>query len=445
MEGGGNYIPKGLRMAADRLTTFSRNRFKVMPSGSDTSGPNQFSTFVLPSASLIDLHSFKVHGDVLTTGAVGDNLVTVTGKLPGGGESLINRFTVAANGQQISQGCQEYNSVSRVLKIGSCSRDRDLSTDRLLGFSTIDDTIGVDHVTMVWYEFLGLFSQASVRYLDTSILGSLQVQITWAGNEVLVARGNSDGVGGALNADEEALVAANPIAYSIRNIYATIDSISVDQLYGDLLRKRMSESGYISLLMKEYYTFSMSGINTTSANMRFALSSGSIDKIYAVMRSDNYSARNQDGYQVDGAVLNEALVANYFKYPTFDSQTELDGTLRYQFVINGVAHPQYQASVSDACFDLSYASNIAETNSGHLVNSRTMFNDSFGVFTLLLNLPDEGMQCQTGLDSRSVSSQLELKFTGLNIPAGESANCFVVASCTQEIRIGLGLSVAVAS
>ena len=443
MEGGGNYIPRGLRMAADRLTTFSRNRFKVMPSGSDTSGPNQSSTFVLPSASLIDLHSFKIHGDVATSGA-SNGADTVTGKLPGDSASLIQRLTVAANGQQLSQGCNEYNSVSRVLKIGSTSRDRDLSTDRLLGFSTIDDTDAADHVTMVWYQFLGLFSQASVRYLDTSILGSLQVQLTWAGNEVLVARGANAGLGNGLTANEEALVAQFPLTYNITNLYATIDTISVDQLYGDLLRKRMNEQGYISLLMKEYYTFGMSGINTTSANMRFALSSGSIDKIYAVLRNDNYSARHQDAHEIEGAVLNDALVASFFRYPSYDSQDERDGTLRYQWSINGVSHPQYLAPVSDACFDLSYASNIAETNTGHLVNSRTMFNDSMAVYSLLLNLPDEGIQVQTGLDSRSVSSQAELKFTGLNIPAGESANILAVACVTQEVRIGQGLSIAVA-
>ena len=115
------------------------------------------------------------------------------------------------------------------------------------------------------------------------------------------------------------------------------------------------------------------------------------------------------------------------------------------FAINIVSHPQYLATVSDACFDLAYANNLAETNTGHLVNSRTMFNDSMAVYTLLLNMPDEGIQVQTGLDSRSVSSQMELKFTGLRaIAPGASANCFVVVSCTQEVRIGQGLSIAVA-
>ena len=259
-----------------------------------------------------------------------------------------------------------------------------------------------------------------------------------------MARGDQNGLGNGLTANEEALVAQFPLTYGITNLYATVDTISIDQLYGDLLRKRLNEQGYVSLLMKEYYTFAHSGINTTSANVRFALSSGSIDKIYGVLRNDNYSSRHQDAHEIVGAVLNDAMVANYFRYESFDSRDERDGSLRYQWSCNAVAHPQYLAPVSDACFDLSYSSNIQETNTGHLCNSRTMFNDSMAVFTLPLNMPDEGVQVQTGLDSRGVSSQMELKFTGLNIPAGESANCFVVACCTQELRIGQGLSLAVA-
>ena len=441
MEGGSTYIPRGLKMAADRLSTFSRNSFKIQPSGSDVSGPNQNSTFVLPSASLIDLHSFRVVADVETTG-VTDGTHTIHAKLPGDGSSLIHRMTVSANGTQLSQGCNEYNSVARILKIASTSRDRDLSTDRLLSFSTMNDEESNDHVTMVWHQFLGLFSQASVRYLDTSILGSLQVQFSWAGNELMVARGSA-GLGEDFTAGEKGLT--GELRYTIRNLYAVIDTICVDQLYGDLLRKRLNEQGYVSLLMKEYYTFAMSGIAATSANMRFALSSGSIDKIYGVLRNDKYAQRHQLAHYIDGAVLGDATVAPYFVYPTYDSLSKRDGSLRYQWNVNGIQYPQHQATVSNAAFDLAYSNNLAETNTGNLVNSRDMFVDSHGVFTLLLNLPDEGIQLQSGMDARGVSSQMQLAFTGINQPGnGETLNCFVVACCTQEIRIGQGLSIAVA-
>ena len=77
------------------------------------------------------------------------------------------------------------------------------------------------------------------------------------------------------------------------------------------------------------------------------------------------------------------------------------------WVVNGVAHNQYLAGVSDAPFDLSYANNLAETNTGHLVNSRTMFNDAMGVFSLLRNMPDDGIQVQTGLREKGHGSKFE--------------------------------------
>ena len=112
---------------------------------------------------------------------------------------------------------------------------------------------------------------------------------------------------------------------------------------------------------------------------------------------------------------------------------------------NGVAHPQYLASVSDACFDLSYTNNRDHSNTGCLVTSREQFNDSHAVFTCQLGLSDESISLCSGLDSRGVSSQLEIKFTGLNVPADASLQCFVVCECSSEIRIGNGLSVALAS
>ena len=446
MESGNSYIPRGLRVGAERLSTFSRNRFKVMPSGSDTSGPNQLCTFVLPSNSIIDLHSFKIHGDVQSN-RVSDQNDTVKGCLPEGSQ-LISRVTVSAGGTQLSQGCNSYNSVARMLKIASCSRDKDLSSDRLLSFSTLDDTAGAnnvgDHVTMVWSEFLGLFSQASVRYLDTSLLGALQVQITWAGNEMVVARPDA-GLGNVLTANETALVAAQPLTYTINNLYASVDTISVDQLFGDLLRKRMSEQGYISLQMKEYYTFQQSGINATSASTRFALNCASIDKVYAGLRRDTYSQPHQDAHEVAGAILSDALVSQHMRFESFDSEDDRDGTLRYQWSVNGVQHPQYLAAVSDAAYDLSYASNLNGTNTGHQVSSREQFNDNSAIFTLLLNMPDEGIALQSGLDSRGVSSQMELRLSGLTIPGGETLNCFIAAECTQEVRLGAGLAVAVSA
>ena len=113
--------------------------------------------------------------------------------------------------------------------------------------------------------------------------------------------------------------------------------------------------------------------------------------------------------------------------------------------MNGVQHPQYLAGVSDAAFDLSYASNLNGTNTGHQVSSREQFNDNSAIFTLLLNMPDEGIALQSGLDSRGVSSQMELRLSGLTIPGGETLNCFIAAECTQEVRLGVGLAVAVSA
>ena len=111
-----------------------------------------------------------------------------------------------------------------------------------------------------------------------------------------------------------------------------------------------------------------------------------------------------------------------------------------------MSHPQYLAGVSDACYDLSYANNLHEGSTGHQVSSRLMFNDSCAIFTLLLDKPDEPVSIQSGADARGVSSQFDVRFTGLDLAGAglASVNAFAVACCNQEVRIGQGLSIAVA-
>ena len=45
----------------DRMSGFSTNIFKLMPSGSDSSGPNSISRITLPSNALLNTRSFKLH------------------------------------------------------------------------------------------------------------------------------------------------------------------------------------------------------------------------------------------------------------------------------------------------------------------------------------------------------------------------------------------------
>ena len=127
-----DHIPNNMRMAAAKMSNYSRNRFRLETTSNDSAKAGRIITVNLPEGGAIcDLKSFKMHMDVATTSST-VGTATVYGRLPADASSLISRVEVYLNGVQLQQGAAEYNTICRMLKIGRSSRDRDCSTDRAL-------------------------------------------------------------------------------------------------------------------------------------------------------------------------------------------------------------------------------------------------------------------------------------------------------------------------
>ena len=107
-----DYIPANMRMAAARMNSYNRQRFRLETVSSDTAGPNRIVTVNLPENATLSMKSFKLHADVLTT-AVGAGADLVYGRLPADAMSLISRVEVYINGIQVCTGCSEYNTVCK--------------------------------------------------------------------------------------------------------------------------------------------------------------------------------------------------------------------------------------------------------------------------------------------------------------------------------------------
>ena len=436
-----DFIPHGMRLAAEKLSVLSRNRFRLETVSAASASPGQIITVNLPANVLIHASSFKMHADVKTTSVTAGG-ATVYGKLPQDSTSLINRLEVTINGVQIQQGSDQYNTVCRVLKLGGSTRDRDLSIDRTLAHSAMTDDAKIDDETMIFSDFAGFLGSSSCKYLPTDLLGQIQVRITLAGAEVLSNRGTA-GIGAALNLAEGTLINTTPVTYSVSNIYFTVDTIAVSPVYGEMLRSRIMSQGYIPILYKEWYTYGQGSITTTSYSTRFALSSGSIDRLYAVQRKAQYSARTNQGVKMTDVVFGDSLCAEYFNFESFDSSVKKDGTLNYVWNINNVQIPQFRAHCSNAMFDLAYGWAKHTGHLGNLVCSRDQWHDNCAVFTCILNLPEEPVSLMSGYDSRGSNSQFSFDVAGLDLLGQSAIHSFVIAECTQELRVGAGLSLAV--
>ena len=60
-------VPKEVAFAAAKLDAFNRNRYRIETTGATTAGPSSIVTINLPDAAVLDLRTFRVHMDVLTT------------------------------------------------------------------------------------------------------------------------------------------------------------------------------------------------------------------------------------------------------------------------------------------------------------------------------------------------------------------------------------------
>eukprot|EP00965_Chrysotila_dentata_P069632 2299651-Pleurochrysis_carterae.AAC.1 len=63
-----DFISHGMRLAAEKLSVLSRNRFRCETVSAASASPGQIITVNLPANVLIHASSFKMHADVKTTG-----------------------------------------------------------------------------------------------------------------------------------------------------------------------------------------------------------------------------------------------------------------------------------------------------------------------------------------------------------------------------------------
>jgi hypothetical protein len=448
------YLPDDVMYAVAEMKEVSRNRFKLETVSADTAGPNRICTFNLPENAMIDMKSLRFFFDVACTGSDANGTPAVDevfGKLPQNASTLLSRVEVYINGVQTQQGASEYNTIAQALRLGRSNIDKDNSIDRALSHSYITADDKDDDESICVSEWCGFLGEASTRYLNTGLLGQIQIRLTFAGNWVLVPKQKGVEIGDPLSSD--AKLNAALMKYSVSNMYFTVDSVSLDPMYNAMLRKRL-EAGGLELNYKEYYSFQYDGIQSgtpASASTRFSLSSGCIDKLYALYRDSNYTTTGVPGHKFQNATGVSAYTANALRFRSYSGDTNKVGLARWNWSINNVKFPQYQASWIDGLADVSYAQDkVSHDSAGTLITSKESYNDGKFIFPLLLALPTgKGVAVQAGYNSRGINTQMVFQSSGQVVPVADSgtnsgtASCFVIAETTAKLMIQLGRDLAV--
>jgi hypothetical protein len=441
-------ISPNLVFATTQMSDYTKNRYRLDTTSATVASAGQIISVNFPESSCLDMKSFRFFFTATctnsNTGAAGD---AIYARLPDDAITLIQKCEVYLNGIQISSGANEFNSLSRLLKIGKCSNDRNSSYNQLTSNSFITPGTVAQTGNLCISEWSGFLNELSTRFLPTSLCGQLQVRLTMANNAVLVPAGQQGGVGGVNVVLVDPLTAGQALntasmSYSISNIRFSIDAISLCPAYNEMLSQQLAREGMLKLNYKEYYTFLSSSILSN----RFALSSTSIDTIIGSLRPNDYNVVGKAATAV-AAFNSSGFVTNYLSFQSYDPDTSISvptSNLQWQYSINNVLMPQYLAQIEDAMVDVAYCwDKVGIMSEGIIPTTRAVFKTGYFEVPLTLNHPSGmGLSVRSGYNSRGVNSTMI--FTLSNLPSLPATyNNIVVVGTTAQLKIGIGRSLAV--
>ena len=462
----GKFLPENVRYMVDSMSMYSRNRFRLETVSAETASAGRIITVNLPEGACLDLSSFRLHYDVAcsTTSSGG---ATCFAKLPNdAAQTLIQRVEVNLNGVAIEQGAQEWNTVYQMKKLGHGSISRNASVGRAVAHAeVVPDNNAEPAESLVCQDWVGFLGERSTRFVSTDVWGQIQVRITLAPNAVLVPKISGVDMENPLGTADAAAAAAL-MSYSVSNIFFTIDSVSLNPIYNEMLRQRLASDDYLPLNYKEYYTFSLDNITSGASVPRFSLSSGSIDSLYGVYRDSNYLSTGVRAKQLtDAGVGASAFLANFLRFRSYNNfggaSALTDGQLRYNWSVNNVQMPQYRATLTDALCDVNYIPDkIGMDSDGTNVASKDSFNDGKFLCGQKLNHPTKyGCGVQSGFNSRGINTMMTWNVSGQLVPAADATvatnppgygtqdtgnlSAFVCVETTAQVRAGVGKNIAV--
>jgi hypothetical protein len=258
----------------------------------------------------------------------------------------------------------------------------------------------------IWNWPQGFLSTCAPRCLHTGLLGQVRVVITLAGTEVLMKH--------------TAAAPTDPAGYSLTDIYATVDTVSVsDDVYMPLLQERLSSpDNPISIPYSRWVSFSPGIVSTLQQTTTGTISTESLDFLVGT-------------YQV--TPLTNAPIADVRASDWFD--TGSSDLVSSSFSINNVNFPSFSCAPHDALTQTLMALNVAQDSVGAAdpnMNTFAKWRDSFFAHFMRLSHP-------TASDER-VRSGLNLRGTQTTIAyttSGTVANVIphLFAGCTSILQV----------
>lgn len=402
--------PRNLSYFVRRLANYSRNTFKLQTLNQDTATANQIITVDLPNNALVDLNTLTWYFEGTTTSAT--NFCT----FPRNIESLIERLELEVNGQLVSGGCQFYNHLFNIIADTSFGDDV-TNRRRILQNSTdvVVPTANVANVPFTIVNWLGPLGSMKPEVLDTNLLGNVRLRITLASPSVLVS----------------STTAVTGPSFSLNKMFFSVDTISIDD--GNFYAMHdafLSKGGVYEIPFNNYYSFSSTAAAQGAA--KFSLSTQSLNMVWATFVNGSAGTPNTLDANINSS--------SYFRRSGNGGGTAGDG-LRYQFNINNVYYPNYQATNTQAFQLLQNAYGLAQDTLGGVyrgLDTLTKWNQRFwvGCQSFAHNTADDERYI-SGIDTRGNVAQCFFEYNTFSDSA-TTTTCLVFAQTSSLLRVAAG-------
>lgn len=465
-------IPKNLQLVANRLANMERTVIRVRPQSNDSVSAGQTIHFRLPTNTLIDLHNLQLYGMASIEG-------TTPHGLPSNMQQAIERLDVVVNGQSVYGNNNDYGGChalleNHVTKFGTKERGEYMNSGDNKGmFGT--PTGGGAHISMrqhlknstgiglnygssadggsdnlpsrfpfVINGLKGLLSGKFVRFIDTAVLGPVEIRlrlapghILWRGTETYDFHEMSE------RADEYQSTSAPD--YTFSEMYMYLDTISfADDFYRLLLANRLAQGGIITIPFENMHSFQKS-ISSNNDTITFNLATQSLNMLMGTFRNSQYNTRNSKRYS------EHAKNTNFYKFVSADDTDYTRGPYtsksRYQWQVNNKLVPTWPVTVDEAYVLTRGAFDLVsdDKNTGHIQYPQ-QYRDGQFVFAQAFDHHGDGEKIISGIDTRGASSNMAFAAENLNVGTGNgnaysSVQCTIWALTTATLEISAGQNV----
>jgi hypothetical protein len=325
------YVPEALRFYASKLS-FSKNRVRLQSLSSQTANSNGQIIVRLPSNTMLNMASLTMTGSVRAsiTGAVATEGVALPTNLD---YSFIESISLISNGGIISQPFLNYKLIANVLndvyggdeKISNRNGLQGSLPSQLIEYSVIAALAGGSGGASAYTPFsinswVSATQSMQPSYINTNLLGDLELRITLTDNSILQSGNVTDG------ASIAGLQAR--CNWDMKDINFFIETASVQNtILEQAVNAKLAGGDPLIIPFENVFSFQQNN-SGGSFNQRFSVSSQSINKIIAVT-------------QITTDVTNDGTRKGWFNGVPQALRRNSNTATQCQFSVNNQYSPNY--------------------------------------------------------------------------------------------------------